>query len=135
MTIVYDKLWHRLAEKGLRKKDLREAAGISRASIAKLGKNEIVTTEVLAKICTALSCDISEIAEVSDTLAADCTPIHMDAHQRFRVIRFLRELVDLISPLSSMALRQSIYVKSINSAMKSLHPTGQTCQGQQTSAK
>ena len=43
-------------EKGLRKKDLREAAGISRASIAKLGKNEIVTTEVLAKICTALSC-------------------------------------------------------------------------------
>ncbi len=63
MTIVYDKLWHRLAEKGLRKKDLREAAGISRASIAKLGKNEIVTTEVLAKICTALSCDISEIAE------------------------------------------------------------------------
>ena len=85
MTIVYDKLWHRLAEKGLRKKDLREAAGISRASIAKLGKNEIVTTEVLAKICTALSCDISEIAEVSDTSVADCTPIHMDAHQRFRV--------------------------------------------------
>ena len=88
MTIVYDKLWHRLAEKGLRKKDLREAAGISRASIAKLGKNEIVTTEVLAKICTALSCDISEIAEVSDTSVADCTPIHMDAHQRFRVNSF-----------------------------------------------
>lgn len=63
MTIVYDKLWHRLAEKGLKKKDLREAAGISRASIAKLGKNEIVTTEVLAKICAALCCDLSEIAE------------------------------------------------------------------------
>lgn len=88
MTIVYDKLWHRLAEKGLRKKDLREATGISRASIAKLGKNEIVTTEVLAKICTALSCDISEIAEVSDTSAADCTLIHKDAHQRFRVNSF-----------------------------------------------
>ena len=88
MTIVYDKLWHRLAEKGLRKKDLREAAGISRASIAKLGKNEVVTTEVLAKICTALSCDISEIAEVSNIPMADCTLTHMNANQRFKVNSF-----------------------------------------------
>lgn len=64
MPIIYNKLWHRLSEKGMKKKDLREAAGISRASIAKLGKNEIVTTEVLAKICVALNCDISDIAEV-----------------------------------------------------------------------
>lgn len=65
MALVYDKLWHRLAEKGLKKQDLREIAGISRASIAKLGKNENVTTEVLTKICEALHCDISDIAEVS----------------------------------------------------------------------
>lgn len=88
MTIVYDKLWHRLAERGLRKKDLREAAGISRASIAKLGKNEIVTTEVLAKICTALSCDISEIAEATDMSAINFVLAHEDAHQRFRVNSF-----------------------------------------------
>lgn len=64
MALVYDKLWHRLAEKGLKKQDLREISGISRASIAKLGKNENVTTDVLTKICEALHCDISDIAEV-----------------------------------------------------------------------
>ena len=84
MTIVYDRLWHRLAEKGLKKKDLREAAGISRASIAKLGKNEIVTTEVLAKICAALSCDISEIAEVSDQSVTDRTLVQKDLRQPLR---------------------------------------------------
>lgn len=64
MALVYDKLWYRLAEKGLKKKDLREIAGVSRASIAKLSKNEIVTTEVLSKICEAMKCDISDIAEI-----------------------------------------------------------------------
>ena len=88
MTIVYDRLWHRLAEKGLKKKDLREAAGISRASIAKLGKNEIVTTEVLAKICAALSCDISEIAEVSDQSVTDRTLVQKDLRQPFKVNSF-----------------------------------------------
>ena len=45
-------------------KDLCEAAGISHASVAKLGKNENVTTDVLVKICTALKCDISDIMEI-----------------------------------------------------------------------
>lgn len=64
MKLVYDKLWFRLAEKGMKKQDLRETAGISRTSIAKLSKNENVTTDVLIKICAALDCDISEIVEI-----------------------------------------------------------------------
>ena len=48
----------------MKKKDLREAAGISTSSMAKLGKNENVTTEVLVKICKALKCDISDIMEI-----------------------------------------------------------------------
>lgn len=71
MALVYDKLWHRLAEKGMKKQDLREVAGISRTSIAKLGKNENVTTEVLDKVCRALHCDIGDIAEVKHTLRDD----------------------------------------------------------------
>ena len=47
----------------MRKKDLCAAAGISPASMAKLGKNENVTTDVLVKICTALQCDIGDIME------------------------------------------------------------------------
>ena len=48
----------------MKKKDLCAAAGISHASMAKLGKNENVTTDVLVKICTALQCDISDIMEI-----------------------------------------------------------------------
>lgn len=45
-------------------KDLCIAAGISHASMAKLGKNENVTTDVLVKICNALQCDIGDIMEM-----------------------------------------------------------------------
>lgn len=45
------------------KKDLREQSGISTTSLAKLGKGENITTDVLLKICEALNCNINEIME------------------------------------------------------------------------
>ena len=65
MSISYKKLWKLLIDKDMKKKDLREAAGISTASMAKLGKNENVNTEILVKICKALDCDIADIMEIS----------------------------------------------------------------------
>ena len=47
------------------KKELRQIAGVSPPLIAKLGKNENVTTDVLVKICTALQCDIGDIMELT----------------------------------------------------------------------
>jgi DNA-binding Xre family transcriptional regulator len=64
MTVSYKKLWKLLIDKDMKKKDLREAAGISTASMAKLGKNENVNTDILVKICKALNCDISDIMEI-----------------------------------------------------------------------
>ena len=64
MNVSYKKLWKLLIDKDMKKKDLREAAGISTSSMAKLGKNENVTTDVLVKICKALKCDISDIMEI-----------------------------------------------------------------------
>jgi len=64
MAVSYKKLWKLLIDKDMKKKDLREAAGISTSSMAKLGKNENVTTDVLVKICKALNCDISDIMEI-----------------------------------------------------------------------
>ncbi|HOK39402.1 MAG TPA: helix-turn-helix transcriptional regulator [Bacteroidales bacterium] len=66
MSVSYKKLWKLLIDKDMKKKDLREAAGISTSSMAKLGKNENVTTDVLVKICKALNCDISDIVEIID---------------------------------------------------------------------
>ena len=64
MAVSYKKLWKILIDRDMKKKDLCVAAGISHASMAKLGKNENVTTDVLVKICTALQCDIGDIMEV-----------------------------------------------------------------------
>ena len=64
MSVSYKKLWKLLIDKDMKKKDLREAADISTSSMAKLGKNENVTTDVLVKICKALKCDISDIMEI-----------------------------------------------------------------------
>ena len=64
MAVSYKKLWKLLIDRDMKKKDLCAAAGISHASVAKLGKNENVTTDVLVKICTTLKCDISDIMEI-----------------------------------------------------------------------
>ena len=58
-----NKLWKLLIDKGMKKKDLQVAAGISSGVITKLGKGEDVTTTVLAKICKALDCNIGDIME------------------------------------------------------------------------
>jgi len=63
MSANYNKLWKLLIDKGMKKKDLQNAAGISSGVITKLGKGEDVTTTVLAKICKALDCDIGDIME------------------------------------------------------------------------
>ncbi|MBU9694583.1 helix-turn-helix transcriptional regulator [Limosilactobacillus portuensis] len=60
----YKKLWKLLIDRGMKKKDLIELSGVSAASIAKLGRNGNVTTEVLLKICIALNCEINEIMEI-----------------------------------------------------------------------
>lgn len=64
MAVSYKKLWKLLIDRDMKKKDLCAAAGISSASITKMGRNGHVTTEILAKICTALDCQIEDIIEV-----------------------------------------------------------------------
>ena len=62
--ISYNKLWKLLIDKKMNRKDLRLASGISSSVIAKLGKGENVTTDILLKICNTLNCDIADIMEV-----------------------------------------------------------------------
>ena len=68
MAVSYKKLWKLLIDKGLKKKDLCSMAGLSTASVTKMGKGGTVNTVVLEKICTALNCDVGDIMEIiSDT--------------------------------------------------------------------
>lgn len=64
MIVSYKKLWKLLIDRDMLKRDLCVLAGISSASVAKLTKGENVQTDVLVKICAALSCGIEDIMEV-----------------------------------------------------------------------
>lgn len=64
MAVSYKRLWKLLIDRDMKKKDLCAKAGISSASITKMGKNGHVTTEILLKICTALNCRIEDIMEI-----------------------------------------------------------------------
>jgi DNA-binding Xre family transcriptional regulator len=64
MAVCYKKLWKLLIDKDMKKKELCAKAGISTSSLTKMGNNGHVTTEVLAKICTALGCTVDDIMEV-----------------------------------------------------------------------
>ena len=64
MKISYKKLWKLLIDRNMTKTQLRIAAGISSSSLAKLGKDENVTTSVLLKVCSVLKCVVSDIMEI-----------------------------------------------------------------------
>jgi len=62
-AMSYNRLWKLLIDKGMNRKELRVAAGISTTAIAKLGKGDNLNTDTLLKICDVLDCDISDICE------------------------------------------------------------------------
>jgi DNA-binding Xre family transcriptional regulator len=68
MVINYNKLWKLLIDRRMTKTDLRRISGISTASVAKLGRGDNITTDVLLKICKALDCEINDIMELDKNM-------------------------------------------------------------------
>lgn len=64
MKFSYAKLWKLLIDKKMVKKDLMALTGITSSTIAKMGKEQSVTLEVLGRICKALDCNIGDIVDV-----------------------------------------------------------------------
>ena len=63
MAVSYNKLWKLLIDKGMTKTDLRLAADISTTTLAKLGKSETVSMDVMLRICKVLDCNIGDIMD------------------------------------------------------------------------
>lgn len=59
----YNRLWKLLIDRGIQKQELQKMSEVSAASIAKMGRCENVTTDVLLRICEALDCNIGDIME------------------------------------------------------------------------
>lgn len=64
MTVCYNKLWKLLIDRKMKKKELAALSGVSNSTLAKMGRNVNVSTEMLAKICNALQVDIGDIMEM-----------------------------------------------------------------------
>ena len=62
--VSYKPLWHTLLSMDLKKMDLVKRGDVSRATLAKLGKNEYVALEVIDRICTDLGCPIEAVVEI-----------------------------------------------------------------------
>ncbi len=61
MVVSYNGLWKLLIDKNMKRMDLVKKIGISSSTLAKMGKGEPVSTEVLGKICEKLECDFGDI--------------------------------------------------------------------------
>ena len=59
--ITFYRLWDKLNRSGMKQKDLKEI--LSPATINKLRKNQIVTTDTIDKLCVFLSCQPENILE------------------------------------------------------------------------
>ena len=64
MHISYQPLWNTLKERGMRKEDLRLAAGLTTNMIANMGKGKNISMETLVRICEALSCGIVNVIKL-----------------------------------------------------------------------
>ncbi len=65
MAVSYNRLWKLLIDKGITKTEMRKAAGISTNVLAKMGKNETVSMETLARITAVMDCSLDDIVEVN----------------------------------------------------------------------
>lgn len=63
MIYNYNKLWKLLIDKKITKTEMRKMAGISTNILAKMGRDEPISMESLAKICIALNCSVDDILE------------------------------------------------------------------------
>ena len=64
LLVSYDKLWKKLIDLKMKKKDLKDTTGIGSTTMTKLTNNEPVSMSVMIKICVALKCNIGDIMDV-----------------------------------------------------------------------
>ncbi len=65
MAVSYNKLWKLLIDKGMTKTDLRQATEISTSTLAKMGRNETVSMDVMLRICKVCDCKLDDIVDVT----------------------------------------------------------------------
>ena len=74
MAISYNRLWKLLIDRGITKTEMRKRAGLSTNVLAKMGKNETVSMETLARIAAVMECGLDDIVEINVEITAKNSP-------------------------------------------------------------
>lgn len=64
MAVTYNKLWHLLLDRGMKKKELQEMAELTSHTMLKLRNNQDISLETMLKICKCLDCNMEDIMDV-----------------------------------------------------------------------
>lgn len=64
MALSYNKLWKLLIDKKIKKMQLKAMASLGTTTLAKLGKDQPVSMDVMMRICKVLECNIGDIMDV-----------------------------------------------------------------------
>jgi DNA-binding Xre family transcriptional regulator len=67
MSVSYNKLWKLLIDKNMNKTELKNITSMGSTTLSKLSKNQIVSMEVILKICDVLQCNVGDIMDASKT--------------------------------------------------------------------
>ena len=67
MAFSYKPLWKLLIDRDMTKKQLMQATGISKSTMDKMGRGELVSMEIIDRICDYLKCDIASVLEHIDS--------------------------------------------------------------------
>lgn len=71
MKLIYNGLWKILIDNNMQKKDLIDKMGISSTTIAKMGKGEKVSLDVIEKICDYFNCNVGDVISFEKKLKVD----------------------------------------------------------------
>ena len=64
MDVSYKKLWKLLIDRGMKKRELQEAAKLSTSTMSKMNRGQNIQTDVLVRVCRVLDCDFADIIEI-----------------------------------------------------------------------
>ena len=73
MAFTYKPLWKLLIDQDMTKKELMQRTGISKSTMDKMGRGEIISLEIIDRICNHFECKIEDVIE-------HCEPRKEDKH-------------------------------------------------------
>ena len=66
MNVSYNKLWKMLIDRNMTKAELRKKTKIAPSTFSRMNKGEIVSLEVLMRICVEMNCGLDDVVEFSE---------------------------------------------------------------------